>query len=178
MMLKNLAFAGLGAFSWMACGAVALYSHQHWQPMQDEQPLIKPEQNIEKRVLSSEQVSCLAENIYHEARGEGDTGMLAVAFVTVNRKNDGRYGRTICDVVHADKQFSWTVEQNKKIKDSKAYRRSEFWAKEVLENRGWLDPTNGATHYFNPAKANPKWQNAGFNKLAIGNHKFMQLATK
>lgn len=176
-MLKNLALAGICAMTWATGGALATWSYQNWRPIQQEQPLVAPAPVVEERIISSE-MACLAENIYHEARGEGDQGMLAVAFVTVNRKNDGRYGRTICDVVHADKQFSWTIEQNKKIKDTASYKRSEFWAKEVLENRGWIDPTGGATHYFNPAKANPKWQNAGFNKLAIGNHEFMQLATK
>ena len=38
----------------------------------------------------SESVECLALNIYHEARGQGSAGELAVTAVVLNRVNDSR----------------------------------------------------------------------------------------
>ena len=46
-----------------------------------------------------EELHCLALNIYHEARGEPELGKFAVANVTMNRVNDARFPKTVCDVV-------------------------------------------------------------------------------
>lgn len=61
---------------------------------------------------ASTEIDCLARNIYFEARGEGYDGMLAVAWVTLNRKQDSSFPKTVCGVVYDKKnsvQFSWTV---------------------------------------------------------------------
>ena len=42
---------------------------------------------------------CLAENVYFEARGQGQAGWVAVAQVTLNRVQDKRFPNTICEVV-------------------------------------------------------------------------------
>ena len=39
---------------------------------------------------------CLTENIYFEARGQGQAGWLAVAQVTQNRVDDKRFPNTVC----------------------------------------------------------------------------------
>ncbi len=41
------------------------------------------------------QVECLADNIYHEAGYEPDSGKVAVALVTLNRVQDPRYPKDI-----------------------------------------------------------------------------------
>ena len=54
------------------------------------------------------EVVCLAENIYHEARGEGIEGMLAVGHVTMNRVESSRFPDTVCGVVRQTKYIkSW-----------------------------------------------------------------------
>ena len=70
-------------------------------------------------VKASSDVHCLAENIYHEARGESTAGKMAVALVTLNRVEDKRFPNTVCGVVKQTKyypsgridlhscQFSW-----------------------------------------------------------------------
>ena len=52
-----------------------------------------PQPNIPDR--SSE---CLALNMYHEARGQGIAGELAVTAVVLNRVNDKRYPNTMIHV--------------------------------------------------------------------------------
>jgi spore germination cell wall hydrolase CwlJ-like protein len=68
----------------------------------------------------SEEERCLAENIYHEARGEPLRGRQAVAWVTMNRVNSADFPSTVCGVVNqishsSDRsrrwaEFSWTLE--------------------------------------------------------------------
>ena len=49
--------------------------------------------------VTEAEVSCLAMNMYHEARNQSFAGQLAVANVTMNRVNDERFPDTICEVV-------------------------------------------------------------------------------
>ena len=46
------------------------------------------------------QATCLAKNMYYEARSQGLAGQLAVSLVVLNRVKDKRYPNTICEVVH------------------------------------------------------------------------------
>ena len=69
-----------------------------------------------------EQALCLAVNVYHESRGESESGQYAVAHTTMHRVADRRYPNNICDVVKSHRgkrkdaphlpainkcQFSW-----------------------------------------------------------------------
>lgn len=55
-------------------------------------------------------VRCVAQAVYHEARGESVQGQRAVADVVMNRARSGKWGNDACAVVNAPKQFSnrWT----------------------------------------------------------------------
>ena len=50
--------------------------------------------------VNSKELNCLAKNIYYEAGNESLEGKVAVGVVTLNRVNDGRFGDSVCDVVH------------------------------------------------------------------------------
>ena len=123
-------------------------------------------------------VECLALNIYHEARGEGIEGWLAVAFVTVNRKHSERFPNSICEVVYDSYQFSWTHDDIpdkpmlKKYADRKAWEYIQWFAKGFLENyENIVDPTEGSL-YYHSHRVEPYWSEY-FTKVAvIGNHIF------
>lgn len=51
-------------------------------------------------------VRCVAQAVYHEARGESLQGQRAVADVVMNRARSGRWGAGACAVVNAPSQFS------------------------------------------------------------------------
>lgn len=51
-------------------------------------------------------VRCVAQAVYHEARGEPMRGQRAVADVVMNRARSGRWGKSACAVVNAPRQFS------------------------------------------------------------------------
>ena len=45
------------------------------------------------------EATCLAKNMYYEARNQGLAGQLAVSLVVMNRVKDSRYPNTVCGVV-------------------------------------------------------------------------------
>jgi spore germination cell wall hydrolase CwlJ-like protein len=63
--------------------------------------------------LSDKDVECLARNIFFESGGEPTEGKIAVGLVTVNRAQDPRFGRSICEVVKARTVVAKTREVKK-----------------------------------------------------------------
>lgn len=148
---------------------------------------------------TTEEIQCLATNIYHEARGESLEGKIAVAHVTVNRVWDHRYPDTVCDVVYQARyyvnwkgnrvprrhqcQFSWYCDGksddivladrygNAIVPNVRAWRQSMQVAQGVLEGI-YPDNTGGATHYFNPDLADPHWQKVYNHVAVVDNHAF------
>lgn len=58
--------------------------------------------------IPAEEIHCLQQNVFFEARNQSTLGQVAVAWVTLNRMESSRYPDTICEVVWQKKQFSWT----------------------------------------------------------------------
>jgi spore germination cell wall hydrolase CwlJ-like protein len=125
--------------------------------------------------LSENELGCLVENVYHEARGEDALGQAAVAYVTLNRVRSPDYPDTICGVVWQAGQFSWTADgKSDRMTDLDAIGRAVDIALAV--SRGKIkDPTGGALHYFAHHKVKPRWSRHGY-KLLIGEHTFVKLA--
>lgn len=120
---------------------------------------------------SEKQLNCLAQNIYHEARGEPLSGQLAVAFVTLNRTEDDRFPDSICGVVYQRGQFSWT-KHKPRIREEEAWNTAKLMAERAsfLHEEG-IDTTKGAV-YFDGGK-----HKQAFHKrrtIRIGNHSFYQ----
>ena len=55
----------------------------------------------------SQNVECVIEAVYHEARGEPEEGWKAIVEVILNRKDMAEYPDTLCEVVRQNKQFSY-----------------------------------------------------------------------
>jgi len=118
----------------------------------------------------AQDIECLAKNIYHEARGEPFHGQIAVALVTVNRVASGLFQNTICKVVYANRQFSWTLDKTKKIRDLKAWASAVELATAVL-SRQIYQPDFTAV-YFHTKQVQPKWAKTKTITARIGNHIF------
>lgn len=124
--------------------------------------------------VDPQELVCLSNNIYHEARGESQAGQIAVGYVTLNRVEKPNFGGTICEVVHDKGQFSWTEDgKSDAIKNREAYVRSMRIAINVIQGIE-PDPTQGATYFYNPNIAQPKWSRAFTVSAVIGRHKFMR----
>lgn len=128
----------------------------------------KPKTEIVK--TKPQDVECLAKNIYHEARGEPFQGQVAVALVTVNRVASGLFQNTVCQVVYANKQFSWTSDRNKRVKDQKAWASAVKIATAVLSRRVY-EPDFTAV-YFHASHVAPLWAKTKTIITKIGNHIF------
>jgi spore germination cell wall hydrolase CwlJ-like protein len=127
----------------------------------------------------TKQLDCLTKNIYHEAATEPFEGKVAVAQVTMNRVESGRFGRDVCGVVYQRNvimeklvcQFSWTCQGVSTVKPvyPALYKESEEVAKKVLLENFRLPSMNDAM-YYHADYVQPGW---GKPKIAkIGRHIF------
>jgi len=112
-------------------------------------------------------VACLADNIYHEARGESEQGRLAVAFVTWARANETV--EQLCDTVWRPHQFSWTGNKVY-VTDDAAYKEAVRLAWAVVKGKV-ANPVPGATH-FHATHVKPYWVKHSQKIQRIGNHVF------
>lgn len=122
------------------------------------------------QLASQQDIECLAKNIYHEARGEGLYGQIAVAQVTVNRVISGKFQASICEAVYASKQFSWTIGKPKRVKDGKAWQDAVTIATAVLTKSVHLPDFKAL--YFHTRQVQPKWAKTKRVVAVINNHIF------
>ena len=120
-------------------------------------------------------VECLTQNIYYEARGEDHRGKYAVAHVTINRLKAGKWGDTICKVVYAKKQFSWTLAKKLPRPDGQVWAESEAIARSVLAGYRVRGLTK-SLYYHAIYIPNPKWADTRHEVGQIGNHVFYDRA--
>lgn len=111
---------------------------------------------VAKKQVSEKEFACLARNIYHEAGVETMHGKMAVGTVTMNRLTDGRWGNTICKVVFAKAQFSWTLSEAKRQETptGKLWLESVEAAKRILAGERTF--SKNVTHYH-AHYVSPKW---------------------
>ena len=123
----------------------------------------------------TKQLECLTRNIYWEAASEPFEGKVAVAQVTLNRMNSGKFPDSVCGVVHQKNvfyekvvcQFSWYCENNYKVKaiHKPMWRESEEVAKKVLLEGFRLPSLHNALYYHadyvNPGGKLPKIEKIG-----------------
>lgn len=123
-----------------------------------------------------DELYCMVQNIYHEARGEPAGQQAAVAHVTMNRVQSTRYPNTVCDVVWQPHQFSWTGDgHSDAMTDLDAIQLAVDVALSVMRGRNY-DPTDGMLHYYahNKIKA-PKWAKNPERVAVLGNHTFLEV---
>lgn len=130
--------------------------------------------------LSKKDIECLTLNAYHEARGEGEKGIIAVAMVTVNRAASKHMGsKTVCQAVMKPKQFSWTNKEYLVSLWTKATRPAEYKiVKNAIEK--YISGTRlvklEKALYYHETSIKPKWSHADNKVAMIGNHKFYDQA--
>jgi N-acetylmuramoyl-L-alanine amidase len=135
---------------------------------------------LESNSSEKRELTCLALNVYYEARGEPLAGKYAVAEVTMNRVASRRYPGTVCEVVYEKRwdrlrkryvgAFSWTEF------DIIPHPEGEQWhqAREVAEAVyfGRQPPQlNGALHYH-ATYIRPSWTQGRQPIARIGGHVF------
>ena len=149
--------------------------------------------------IDQKQLTCLADNIYFEARNQGTAGWQAVAAVTLNRVKDSRFPNTVCEVVKQGPtrkswkndgtyypirhrcQFSWYCDglaDDIHPKDEKVYDRIKDLAElAMIPTVNLLDITDGATHYH-ADYVKPEWAKTKTKTVEIGDHIFYRWEKK
>ena len=120
-------------------------------------------------------LECLTKNIYYEAGVEDHRGKFAVAHVTLNRLKAGYWGKSICQVVYAKSQFSWTLLKTLPKPNPKLWAESESIAKSTLAGyrvRG----LKKSLYYHATYIKDPKWADKRYEAGQIGNHVFYDRA--
>lgn len=162
--------------------AIALYasiSLLQWA-LSDRKSKIEVTGNSQITVeVRERQLACLAKNIYYEAGSEPFEGKVAVAQVTLNRVDSGKFPDDICKTIYQKNviyekvicQFSWTCDRvtGPPPVNTGNYKESMEVAKKVLLE-GFRLPSLNAALYYHADYVNPGWNREKITK--IGRHIF------
>ncbi len=141
-------------------------------------PIIPVESSLLSALPSKRDRDCIARVIYHEARGESVSGMIAVGMTVINRKNDGRFPTDICSVVYQRTkrtcQYTWVCDKAimKKHVNLQQWNLSEHIAERILTTN-LADPSKGATHFHN--KTVSRFSRHYIKTKSIDNHIFYHI---
>jgi spore germination cell wall hydrolase CwlJ-like protein len=138
----------------------------------------------EKRTSAREEerrhLTCLARNVFFEARGEPVAGQLAVAHVTMNRRASSRFPKSICDVVHQQSwdplrkryvgAFSWTELDSLPVPTAAEWEQAWKVAEAVYYGRE-LSNVEGAL-FYHATYIRPDWAKHKRPIARIGKHVF------
>jgi spore germination cell wall hydrolase CwlJ-like protein len=123
--------------------------------------------------LTTDDLECMALNVYHEARGEPWEGQAAVVHVTLNRVADPYFPNNICDVVWQSGQFSWTQDGRSDYPHNEdAWEISQYIT--IIAYEWWQvgeDFSEGAT-FYHADWVNPYWAQQFEETVEIGVHTF------
>jgi spore germination cell wall hydrolase CwlJ-like protein len=129
--------------------------------------------------MRERQLSCLSKNIYYEAGSEPFEGKVAVAQVTLNRVESGRFPDDVCKTIYQKNviyekvicQFSWACDRDtgQRPPNNANYRESVEVAKKVLLEDFRL-PALKEAMYYHADYINPGWRREKITK--IGRHIF------
>ncbi len=130
--------------------------------------------------MTEQEINCMAQNLYREARGEGDQGMIAVGYVVLNRMATKGYPKSVCGVVHhkltlrsgkVSCQFSWacTSLRNAPMKPA-SYVHARNLAMKVM-SREVENPIDDSIYFQVKTVRTAHARKSNF-RAAIGNHRF------
>ncbi len=174
--LSFLAMLGLPALGIGGIICVAYVEGTRVEPSQVE----VSQREIVRAQRRENDLQCLAENIYFEARGEPLKGQYAVAEVTLNRTMAPNFPHTICAVVHEMRwdpgrrryvaDFSWTELGALSPDDGPAWQRALAVANAVYDDRN--DPIVPGALFYHARSVKPGWARTRTAVATIGNHIF------
>lgn len=131
---------------------------------------------------------CLAQAIYHEARGEPEKGQLAVANIILNRVASSRYPSTVCGVVFQNAggkkfrcQFTFACDGRSDMGGEGNRIVRESWVRaHVLAHATYSQFQLGSRPnavpqtalYYHTVSSSPSWSNVFRPVAEIGSHIF------
>jgi spore germination cell wall hydrolase CwlJ-like protein len=140
--------------------------------VEDLNRVIKTSQTV---AYNSQELECLAKNIYYEANIEDKIGKYAVGHITLNRLKTGYWGNTICAVVHAKDQFSWTRIKKLNKPDARGYLEAQSIAWDIIHGHR-VASLDKSLYYHADYIKSPKWATDEEKITQIGRHIFYKKA--
>ena len=113
-------------------------------------------------LAQSDEKRMFALNMYHEARGQGRDGMIAVGWVVLNRVADGSFPSDALAVITHKRGRScewrwWCDGKSDDPKEAGPWQEAQAIAEEMLGDNPPDDPTNGALWFQESFRDRPKW---------------------
>jgi len=122
-------------------------------------------------------LECLTQAIYYEARNESEAGQAAVAEVVLNRSRHRAYPKRVCEVVYQRNsrtcQFTFTCDGSigRRAVNPVSWARAERIAREVYDGRSASQlPKNSVNYHANYVR--PSWGRRLSRVRQIGAHIF------
>ncbi len=135
---------------------------------------------IESEQQRHADLTCLARNIYFEARGEPIAGQYAVAEVTMNRVASRRFPATVCAVVHEKRwdvirkryvgAFSWTEIDSLSRPKGIPWQRATTVAVAAYDSQE--APSVSGALFYHAESISPRWSRTKKMVAEIGRHRF------
>src|SRR6266852_2710774 len=118
------------------------------------------------------EVTCMAQALYYEARGEGQSGQEAVGEVILHRVRSGGHPDTICGVVREPRKFSFLTDGSTKREiDSDAWQSAKELATRIVRGELVTSLTRRAL-FYHQVDIQPAWASEMVRTVKIGNHIF------
>src|SRR5690606_1596526 len=119
-----------------------------------------------------ESLACLAEAVYHEARGTSETAQAAVAHVVLNRTESEEFPDTPCDVINDGCQFSYMCDGKPERMAEPEDRKAAIETAEAVLEGALPDPTGGALFFHAETASHTGFFSSRSPTTEIGGHVF------
>ena len=135
-------------------------------------------------------LDCLAQNIYFEAKSESQAGQIAVGQVVLNRVKHNKYPNTVCEVIQQGPTYNWTEDfpvrhkcqfswycdgKSDKIRNQTAWYQAKQIAGVLLSMPDMVpNVVEDATHYH-AHYVNPHWASKLEKVTRIDSHIFYRV---
>ncbi|WP_152446531.1 spore cortex-lytic enzyme [Bacillus sp. THAF10] len=118
--------------------------------------------------FSENDIQLMANAVYGESRGEPYEGQIAVAAVILNRINSPTFPNTVSGVIFEPLAFTAVADGQIWLTPNDTAKRA------VVDAINGMDPSEGATYYFNPNTATSGWIWGRPQIKRIGKHIFCE----
>jgi len=140
-----------------------------------EDGMYNPPTVTEIKTQHVDSLSCLAMNLYFEARSESDISLITITAVVFNRVDDVRFPDTICEVVYSDRAFSWlNGDVSLEVKNIEQYKRVYKIAEHAIMNRQFIQEMSEGVDHYHEKSIKPYWSKSKkvTFKSRVDNHLF------
>ena len=177
---SSLAFLGVFGLLFLVMAGIVYFAYQEEGTRVEPVPTELLRREATRAQRRANDLQCLAENVYFEARGEPLAGQYAVAEVTMNRTQAPYFPHTVCEVVHETRwdpsrrrhvaDFSWTESGALSAPDGPAWKQAMTIATAVYDDMN--KPQVPGALFYHATSIRPGWARTRKAVATIGNHIF------